>query len=90
MSPLFQIHLNGCSLPEIQSLFSAHGLSAHQARLTFQALHRHGLRDPEKMPELSAKCRKFLRSCLAAASPAWPQLSLDAVQHARTARQNCA
>jgi len=66
--------LNGCSLPEVQSLFSARGLSAHQARLTFQAIQRHGILDPGEMPEISAKCREFLR-CLRPL----PRLSLDSV-----------
>ena len=66
------------SVEQCERLWAAHGLSAHQARLAFQAMHRHGLLDPENMPGLSGKCRNFLRSL-----PPLPRLLLDTVQRAQ-------
>jgi len=54
--------LNSLTLPELSALFKRHGLSTYQARLTFQAMHRHGILDPEKMPAISSTCREFLRN----------------------------
>ncbi|MCY3020516.1 MAG: 23S rRNA (adenine(2503)-C(2))-methyltransferase RlmN [Planctomycetota bacterium] len=70
--------LHGFPLSDLQRLFARHGVPAHQARLAFQALHRHGILEPERMPAISDKCRKFLRSW-----PPLPRLSLDAVHRAQ-------
>ena len=56
----------------------AHGLSEHQARLVFQAIHRHGILDPAQMPGIGASCKTYLRT--------WPkpqELTLDCVHHAQ-------
>ena len=70
--------LQSLALEGLENFFAAADLSAHQARLVFQALHKHGELDPEKMPALSASCLRFLRSL-----PPQPSLTLQAVHRAR-------
>jgi 23S rRNA (adenine2503-C2)-methyltransferase len=69
--------LHTLTLAELAGLFKGVGLNAHQARLTFRALHRYGLRDPEKMSELSGACREYLMSL-----PPLPTLTADEVHRA--------
>ena len=64
--------LNGLSFSELTREFARAGVSAHQAKLAFTAMHRHGALDAEKMPEISAACRKFL-----SALPALSRLSVE-------------
>src|SRR5579862_8238715 len=66
------MQLNSLSLSELIHEFSSAGISSHQATLTFKAIHRHGVLDAERMPEISAACRKFL-----SALPAIPRLSIE-------------
>ena len=72
-----ELNIHGLTRPELAREFLFRGLTAHQARLTFQAIYRHGLFSPGEMPEISATCRKFLASL-----PPPPQSTLDEVRHA--------
>mgnify|MGYP000440743184 CR=1 FL=1 len=54
--------LHSLPLGELTAFFEEAGLSSHQARTTFQALHRLGIRSPEKMTEISSACRAFLKT----------------------------
>jgi 23S rRNA (adenine2503-C2)-methyltransferase len=69
--------IHGLPLAELSAFFGTHNLSTHQARLTFQAMHRHGQLTPDEMPGISDKCRRFLET-----RPPLPTLALDATQAA--------
>jgi 23S rRNA (adenine2503-C2)-methyltransferase len=69
--------IHSLTRPELAELFRSSGLNAHQASLTFQALHRHGVLDPQKMPEISVACRRFLSSL-----PPLPTLNVEDVHRA--------
>ena len=69
-------HLRSALLSELTALFERAGLSSHQARLTFKAMHRRGILNPTEIPELSAAARRFLASL-----PPLPHVIIaDAVQ----------
>ena len=68
----------GLTRQELAARFARAGLSAHQARLAFQALYRHGVLDPAEMPGISAACRAFLGPSAPARA-----LRVSDVQHAR-------
>ncbi len=68
----FPAAYNGLTLQELTGEFARASLSAHQATLTFKAMHRHGALDAAQMPEISAACRKFLTSL-----PAVLRLSIE-------------
>ena len=70
--------INGLTQRELKQVFTAKGLSEHQARLAFQAMHRHGKLQPAEMPEISVACKKLLSTL-----PPSPTLSVDAVHHAQ-------
>jgi 23S rRNA (adenine2503-C2)-methyltransferase len=72
--------LNGFTLPELSALFRGHGISTHQARLTFQAMHRHGVLDPKEMPAISSSCRAFLS---AQSAIRIPQSAIEEVHRAQ-------
>ena len=72
------VPLQGLTLAGLQDLLAPAGLSTHQARLVFQAIHRHGELEAEKMPAISAACGKFLR-----ALPPPPTLTLGEVHRAQ-------
>ncbi|HEY3321924.1 MAG TPA: 23S rRNA (adenine(2503)-C(2))-methyltransferase RlmN [Planctomycetota bacterium] len=69
--------LHGLTLPQLTQKLAAHSLPAHQARLTFQAIHRHGVLDPEKMPGISERCRNVLLKF-----PPLPRLSVTSTHAA--------
>ncbi len=68
----------GRTRQELVALYAREGLNAHQARLTFQAFYRHGVLDPEQMPEVSATCKSYLRKYEVA-----PRLQVSQVQQAQ-------
>jgi 23S rRNA (adenine2503-C2)-methyltransferase len=70
--------LSSALLPELTALFEQSGLSSHQARLTFKAIHRLGITHPDIMPEISAPCRRFL-----ATLPPIPKVSIAEAVHAQ-------
>jgi len=70
--------LNGLTRPELTEHFKRAGLTAQQAWLTFQSLHRHGVLDPEKMQGISKVCRKFMER-----APQTAELSIDEVLRAQ-------
>jgi 23S rRNA (adenine2503-C2)-methyltransferase len=59
---------------ELETFFAARGLNAHQARLTFQNLHRRGARVSGDFEGLSIACARLLDTL-----PRPPALTLDAV-----------
>ena len=70
--------LQGLTLSELGDLFESRGVSRHQARMAFQALHRSAAGSRfEDAPLISAAGRKFLSSL-----PALPTLKVDAVHTA--------
>ena len=50
----------GLTRQELITRFAQDGVTAHQARLVFQALYRHGVLDPAQMPDVSASGRALL------------------------------
>jgi 23S rRNA (adenine2503-C2)-methyltransferase len=70
--------LQGLTLSELGDLFAAHGVSQHQARMAFQALHRSAAgEDFAASPSISPAGRAFLKEL----SPP-PRLLADAVHAA--------
>ncbi|MFH0939666.1 MAG: 23S rRNA (adenine(2503)-C(2))-methyltransferase RlmN [Planctomycetota bacterium] len=65
-------------LSDLKTVFVTHGLSQHQAQLTFQAIHRHGELDYAKMDGVSDRCRSFLQSL-----PPLPSLRLEETRRAQ-------
>ncbi len=70
--------LSSLLLPELTALFERSGVSAFQARLVFQALHRHGTIVPAEMSEVSAAGRRFLETL-----PPLPSVAIDEALHAQ-------
>jgi len=52
--------LHALTLPELTERLVRESLSAHQARLVFQGLHRYGCRDYAEIPGISLACRGIL------------------------------
>ena len=77
-TPLDNPVLSSLTLPELTALFEHAGVSAYQARLVFQAIHRHGALVPDAMPEVSAAGRKFLNTL-----PPLPSVTIDEALHAQ-------
>ena len=69
--------LHGLTFNELKGLFRTHGLCEHQARLTFQNIHRSGKLYFSEMAGMSSACRRVLESF-----SQLPRLAVEAVHRA--------